>query len=48
MKVIATVVTEQDSKAAREVNLSFAVFTTTNSFMKGEDVAWELWARAFY
>jgi hypothetical protein len=42
MKAIATVATEQDSKAVREVNLSITVFSTINSFMKWEDVALEL------
>jgi hypothetical protein len=42
LKAIATAVTELDSKAVREVNLSITLFSTTNSFMKWEDVALEL------
>jgi hypothetical protein len=42
MKAITTVVTEQDSKTVREVNQSNAVFSTTNSYMKWEDVVLQL------
>jgi hypothetical protein len=42
LKAIVTAVTEQDSKAVREVNLFITLLSTTNSFMKWEDVVLEL------